>query len=333
MTDKPDTSNMIPVRFHGSAREYFGVWIVNVLLSIVTLGVYSAWAKVRNKKYFLGNTTIDRRAFDYHATGKQILIGRILIVAILIALAIIGQISEPVASAVGTGIGFASPLLINRGLRFNAAMTSWSNVRFRFEIDDYRALHVFYLNLLLSLLTLWLAFPYAARAISRYTIGRHSLGTHGFSFDSSIRPFYVALLATAPWALLGGYLLYVSFTSHLLVVFVAIPILLSSATVYAAFTRNAIFEGIVLEHGHRIHSTISPTKLILIIMTNVLVIIFSAGLLIPWARVRVMKYLCEHTWVEPNGSLDEFVADLQESTTAVGDAFMDIESVEVGIST
>lgn len=38
-----------PFSFTGSAGEYFRIWIVNIALSIVTLGIYSAWAKVRTK--------------------------------------------------------------------------------------------------------------------------------------------------------------------------------------------------------------------------------------------------------------------------------------------
>ena len=63
--------------FRGSATEFFGIWIVNLLLSLLTFGIYSAWAKVRTKKYFYQNTYVAGRSFDYHATGGQILIGRI----------------------------------------------------------------------------------------------------------------------------------------------------------------------------------------------------------------------------------------------------------------
>ena len=41
-----------PVQFNGRGGEFFGIWIVNILLSIITLGIYSAWAKVRTKRYF-----------------------------------------------------------------------------------------------------------------------------------------------------------------------------------------------------------------------------------------------------------------------------------------
>ena len=31
-----------PVIFQGKTSEYFGIWIVNLLLSLITLGIYSA---------------------------------------------------------------------------------------------------------------------------------------------------------------------------------------------------------------------------------------------------------------------------------------------------
>jgi uncharacterized membrane protein YjgN (DUF898 family) len=63
--------------FHGSGREYFRIWIVNLLLSIVTLGIYSAWAKVRRLNYFYRNTRLAGASFDYHASPIAILKGRI----------------------------------------------------------------------------------------------------------------------------------------------------------------------------------------------------------------------------------------------------------------
>ena len=66
-------SNLQDCIFEGSAREWFGIWIINPLLSIFTIGIYSAWAKVRTQKYFYGNTFVAGRSFDYHAAGGKIL--------------------------------------------------------------------------------------------------------------------------------------------------------------------------------------------------------------------------------------------------------------------
>lgn len=75
--------------FMGSGKEYFGIWIVNVFLTIVTLGIYSAWAKVRRNRYFYGNTVLLGRAFEYHARGGQILVGRLIVLGGLVILNVI----------------------------------------------------------------------------------------------------------------------------------------------------------------------------------------------------------------------------------------------------
>ena len=81
------------VTFTGSTRDYFGIWIVNVLLSIVTLGIYTAWAKVRWLRYFYGNTHIDGHSFEYHARPVQILIGRLIVVAALVIINVASQLT------------------------------------------------------------------------------------------------------------------------------------------------------------------------------------------------------------------------------------------------
>ena len=201
--EENSSSGVAPVRFSGAAREYFGIWIVNFLLSIVTFGIYSAWAKVRNRKYFLGNTTVDGRPFDYHARGVQILIGRAIVVAAFVLLSVSSSISPILNGVVIVLLAVAFPWLINRGLRFNAAMTSWSNVRFRFEGSYWRAFAVFLLYPLLAVFTLYLATPFVTRAVTRYRTARHFLGEQRFAFDSRIGPFYLAFLYSVLWGTLG----------------------------------------------------------------------------------------------------------------------------------
>ena len=49
---------MKAINFDGKAMEYFGIWIANIVLNVVTLGIFSAWAKVRKLRYFYNNTKI-----------------------------------------------------------------------------------------------------------------------------------------------------------------------------------------------------------------------------------------------------------------------------------
>jgi len=70
----PGQTNPVQFKFNGKASEYFSIWIVNVGLTILTLGIYSAWAKVRNNQYFYGNTAVAESSFHYLArfTTSQI---------------------------------------------------------------------------------------------------------------------------------------------------------------------------------------------------------------------------------------------------------------------
>jgi len=67
--------------FTGSGGEYFRIWIVNLFLSIITVGIYSAWAKVRRERYFHSNLVLDKSTFAYHGNPVAILKGRLVVVA------------------------------------------------------------------------------------------------------------------------------------------------------------------------------------------------------------------------------------------------------------
>src|SRR5207249_9838516 len=75
---RPADPELLRFTFTGHAGEYFRIWIVSLCLSIATLGVYSAWGKVRKKRYLYAHTKLDGSSFDYRASPLAILRGRIL---------------------------------------------------------------------------------------------------------------------------------------------------------------------------------------------------------------------------------------------------------------
>ena len=91
--------------FRGNARDYFRIWIVNVALSIVTLGIYSAWATVRTRRYMYANTVLADSPFDYQANPVAILRGRLLSGAFLAAYVLAGYFSKPVQVVAGLALG------------------------------------------------------------------------------------------------------------------------------------------------------------------------------------------------------------------------------------
>src|SRR5260370_16227334 len=63
--------------FHGNGGTLFGIHVVNVLLTIVTFGIYYFWAKTRIRAYLSGQTEIEGDRFAYHGTARELLLGTI----------------------------------------------------------------------------------------------------------------------------------------------------------------------------------------------------------------------------------------------------------------
>jgi len=139
--------------------EYFKIWIVNVLLTIVTLGIYAAWAKVRRRRYFYSNTRLFGHAFEYLADPVRILYGNLIVVGLFLLLTL-SQVVSPILY-VGLAILFAiaAPWLIIRALAFNARNTAWRGLRFHFNARYGEAAVVFLLWPLLVPLTLGFILP------------------------------------------------------------------------------------------------------------------------------------------------------------------------------
>ena len=129
--------------FHGRTAEYFKIWIVNLLLSIITLGIYSAWAKVRTKRYFYSNTQLEGSSFDYTAEPIQILKGRLLAVALLCAYQGISYLWPQFSSIAFLGLVILAPLVIVMSMRFRMRNTVWRGVRFGFDIELAKAYRLF----------------------------------------------------------------------------------------------------------------------------------------------------------------------------------------------
>ena len=176
--------------FHGEAREYFRIWIVNALLSVLTFGVFSAWAKVRKRRYLRGNTELLGHRFDYTADPRRILVGNAIVVTLFLAYGLFGAVYPAIRLlALALGVLFL-PWVIVRSLAFNAHHTVWRGLRFRFHPSLSAAVMVYLLKPVLILLTLGIYYPAWARDCAEFRTGRHRLGTAFFFCEFKNGPFY-----------------------------------------------------------------------------------------------------------------------------------------------
>ena len=133
----------LEVRFTGSGSEYFRIWIVNLLLSIVTLSLYHPWAKVRRLRYFYGNTLVDGHALDFHGNPLKMLRGYVLVGVLVVCYSLAGRFSKGAAVVAVVIFAIVFPSLLRASMQFRLANTSWRGLRFRFtgSLDGaYRAM-------------------------------------------------------------------------------------------------------------------------------------------------------------------------------------------------
>lgn len=127
------------VKFHGRGGEYFRIWIVNLVLTLLTLGIYSAWATIRNRRYFYGNTEVAGGRLDFHGKALQILFGRIIALVLLIGWSQGALISPFVPFAAIAIVMGLLPWFLVRALSFRLRQTSLRNLRFGFGANAKQA--------------------------------------------------------------------------------------------------------------------------------------------------------------------------------------------------
>jgi len=131
------------IEFTGSGSEYFRIWIVNLLLIIVTLGIYFPWAKVRRLRYFHGNTLVDGQAMDFHGSPIKMLKGYLLVGLLFGLYSVAGQFSAVAGLIAFLIVAAIWPALLKSSMQFRLANTSWRGLRFSFKgslADAYRAI-------------------------------------------------------------------------------------------------------------------------------------------------------------------------------------------------
>lgn len=124
---------LLEIRFTGSGSEYFRIWIVNLLLTAVTLTLYHPWAKVRRLRYFHGNTLVDGHPLDFHGDPKKMLRGHLLVGAMLGLYSIATRVSPEAGLFAVTVVAALWPALMRASLQFRLANTSWRGMRFHFD--------------------------------------------------------------------------------------------------------------------------------------------------------------------------------------------------------
>ncbi len=320
----------IPFEFNGSGSEYFRIWIVNILLTMATLGIYSAWAKVRNKQYFYGNTRLHGAGFEYLASPTQILKGRALVGAVLIAYGGLSMVVPYVEAVFVLAFVFLFPWLIVRSLAFNAHNSAWRSIRFGFSAGYREAFKVYILLPLLAVLTLGTFSPYVFYRQKKFLVENSSFGQSRFSFHATWKDYYRIVVVASLLSLLAIAVVGVAAFTFGPLVLLALPIYLYVFAYFSVKSGNLFYHSTRLNR-HRLASSMEVKSYLLLVLTNTLATAMTLGVFHPWAKVRTLRYKARHLSLLPAGDLNAFVAGKQKTVSAVGDASGDFFDFDLGL--
>lgn len=330
--------------FHGNAREYFNIWIVNTLLSLLTLGIFSAWAKVRKRRYLRGNTELLGHRFDYTAEPLRLLIGNLLVATLFLAYGLFGTVYPVVR--IGTLLVFVAllPWIVVRSLSFNAHHTMYRGLRFRFHPALSRAVMLYLFQPLIIALSFGFYYPAWARHRQEFIIGGHRLGTGYFRVSLLSGRFYRVYLVAG--AMIVGALLIIGVLNgavlkpangHALSTLQLVPsILLYGLALY--FAKHYLFAEVfnltwnsTCLDDHRFQARLDTRHWVSLQAVNLLAIVATCGLAYPWAMVRSTRYALSCLELHPAGPLETIVAMGRSDGSAVGDTAADLAGLDFGL--
>ncbi|MCD4763435.1 MAG: DUF898 domain-containing protein [Desulfobacterales bacterium] len=328
--DAPPQSR-IPFEFHGTGSEYFKIWLVNIIVSIVTLGIYSPWAKVRRKQYFYGNTHVQGASFEYLADPVKILKGRAIVVVLLIVQSIVSNLVPIIGAILGVAILVILPWLVVRSLAFNAGNSAIRNIRFGFDGNVGEAAKVYVLWPILAVLTLGILSPYAYFRQKKFIVENSSYGTTGFTFTATAGEYYGLVFSALIPIVIGIVFIAASgFFFPPAAVLVGLVLYLYFFAFFSVKTTNLLYNSSRLAL-HRMESTLKIKEYLLLVVTNSVATALTLGLFHPWAKVRTLRYKLEHLTMVASGDLDSFIAKEQKQVSAVGEEMGDFLDFDFGL--
>lgn len=316
--------------FSGKGGEFFGIWIVNILLSICTLGVYSAWAKVRTTNYFYGNTKLGGSPFVYTANPISILKGRLIAFLLLLSYSLLSQYSPELSIGLIILIALLSPVVIVRALKFRFQNTEFRGLSFNFKGKVSEAYKIFLGGYILAMISLGILFPWWEKRRKEFYVGNIRFGISEFSCNPQVRFFY----ETAAMIIVVFIFLIVSFiffgaTFGPVLVFLIYPIVGILGAYWFSKITNHIFENTQLD-GVRFKSELDTFELLRLWIVNILLLVFTFGLATPWVMVRNARYRISKTKVIAE-NIDSFIADQSEKISGVGEEIGEAFDIDLAL--
>ncbi len=332
-------------RFTGRWQEYAPIAFTNLLLMIVTLGIYRFWATTRTRHYLWSRTYFIDESLEWTGTGKELLVGFSL-AAILFgipflflqfgvqALALQGHVG--VAMLLGIGAFLLLMVLTGiarfRTLRYRLSRTYWHGIRGGSDDNGIAYGFSWLWKTIVGMLPAGLLVPWSMTALWNDRWERMSFGSQTFRSVAQPGPIYKRFLLfylapiLAVVIVIAAIALFASGAVNLdqnnaaaiigmvllgFLAFAGIYLLLGiiALAYYAAFMREAI--GHVSLGEVDFHFDAKTRQWLGLFVVDVLLVVFTLGIGAIFLSYRHWKFFIDH--LEASGEVS--LSALGQSTT------------------
>lgn len=296
--------NNYKLSYIGKGSEFFGIIIVNWILTIITLGIYYPWAKAKTLKYIYGSTVLADDRFAFHGTGKEMFKG--FIKAILIFVVIYGLffllffLDLKIIAFVLFYLGFLAiiPLSIHGSYRYRMSRTSWRGIRFSYKGEKkYLMLH-FLKWIFFSMITFGIYGAWMTINMRKYVVGKVRFGDMEFNYKGNGTDYF--------WLNLKSW--------FLTIITLGVYLFWWQSDLFAYYIDNLNLSK--EDKKINLRSKATGSDFFFLMIVNLFIAILTIGLGYAWIVTRSMKFITDK--IELIGDID--LNDVKQAELTDADA-------------
>ncbi|HVU02405.1 MAG TPA: DUF898 family protein [Polyangiaceae bacterium] len=265
------------VTYSGSGSVLFVLIFKNLLLTLLTLGIYLPWARTERRRYLWQNIAVGGHELRYHGTGTEMFLGYLKVLSGYLALVGLPLGIAKVDETVGRALQVAGlallvlllPIAIYGSRRYLLGRTSLRGIRFGLEPGVGGYWMKCALGTLLTVVTLGFYAPVMSNDIRRYIVDRSRYGTAPFGYDGTNAAVFRLAMRGSLLCLLTSGLYYPWFIASL-----------------ARFRVQSAYI-----HGARGKLTLTGGDVLVLFLVGTLGTFLTFGLGFPWVATYVLRTL------------------------------------------
>lgn len=296
--------------FLGSGGDYFLLLLGNMVLTFLTLGFYYPWARANQLRYLYQNTEFDSSRFTFHGTGREMFIGFIKAMGILIVLyggymaALLSKnpaMNLPATLVFVMGLLFLIPIALHGRMRYRLSRTSWRGILFGYRGQLSTLLRKFLAGSFLSIITFGIYGFWFTIDLRKYILNNIRMGNVRFSYHGTGTEYLLLNLKGLFLSFLTLGIYFFWYQKELLNYYIE---------------KTQIHQD---ENTYSIRSALTGADFLKLMLVNFFLIIFTLGLGMPWAQVRTLRVIFEKIQIPADFNTSQIRQTETEYTDATGE--------------